>query len=176
MFCIKKQQRLKTIVQAGMIVIATLFMTGCGFTPQYAVTSGHPAVSDVLETVQIATIPDESGVQLKNALMDRFYPNGPAASFRYKLETNGISESRTDLDITIDEEATRRQIRVSTVITLRDLDTHDVILNRRVYALSSYNVLENQFTTRVAEQNARENAIADLARQIEQAVAIRTGR
>ncbi len=176
MFHIIQHQRLKTIVQAGTIIIAVLFMTGCGFTPQYAATSEHVAVSDMLETIDIALIPNESGVQLKNALMDRFYPNGPAPSFRYKLETNGITESRTDLDITIDEEATRRQIRVSTVITLRDLDTHDVILNRRVYALSSYNVLENQFTTRVAEQNARENAIADLARQIEQAVAIRLGR
>ena len=56
---------------------------------------------------------------------------------------------------------------MDTKMTLSDYETREVLLERNIHALSSYNILGSEFATRVSEQNTRENVLNDLARQIE---------
>ena len=84
-----------------------------------------------------------------------------------RIAFNKIEEQKTDLDITIDSEATRKQIKLTTTMFLKDKNTGAVVLTRSLSAITSYNVLDSQFTTRISEQDVREAALADLARQIE---------
>lgn len=156
----------------SLTLLCALALTGCGFRPLYAtpsITDAGTATS--LAAVEISAIPDQSGVTLRNHLLDRLHAHG-ATTPQYQLTVSPVSESREDLDITVDEDATRSQLRQTTSITLTRLNTGEVMLQRSMYAIASYNILESRFATRVAAQNARDNNLDDLARQIEQAVVL----
>lgn len=158
-----------------LIALALLLLPACGFTPLYGAggLTNHSEIPPILNQIQIGSIPDRDGQSLRNALIDQFYGGGTPTNPHYKLTIAPLSQSTSDLDVTIDDEATRRQLRVSTVMTLTRIDDPTTpILTRPLYSLVSYNVLQSQFTTRVTQQNARDNAITDLARQIEQAIVV----
>lgn len=162
---------MKILLSALML----LTLAACGFAPMYG--SGGAGSSGIsttagLDQIDIALIPDQSGVYLRNILIDQFYQNGYPSSPRYRLRVSAIDEKIQDLDITVDSESTRRQIDLSTSLTLTDTQTGETVLSRSVSALTSYNVLGSQFTTRVSEADAREAALEDLARQIEAQVAL----
>ena len=109
---------------------------------------------------------------LRNLLIDRFYTHGYPSNPRYRLQASGIDERRNDLDRTKTADATRRQIRLRVSFDLIDTDTGESIMHRNVTAVSSYNILESQFTTRVSERDAHDNAVQDLAEQIERHLAL----
>lgn len=146
-------------------LLILLFVASCGFSPMYG--SGSSSANGQLEHVDIAIIPNESGVYLRNILIDHFYQNGYPKTPSHILTATPLIENISDLDITIESDATRKQIRLSTIMSLTDIKTGQTVLSRNLSALTSYNVLDSQFTTRVAEQDAREAALVDLARQIE---------
>ena len=129
-------------------------------------------VQDSLASIYIENIPDREGQFLRNNLIDRFYQNGRPADPAYKLYIEKIDEKIDDLDITKSSDATRAQLRLSTKLTLQDTRTSSVILKRDVSAITSYNILQSQFTTRVSENDARENALKELAAQIERQLSL----
>lgn len=148
-----------------------LSLAACGFEPMYASGGAKGAQSDdvqgELAQVEIGNIPDRDGQYLRNALIDRFYQHGRPAQPRYKLNIRSIRETKTDLDITKSSDATRGQLRLTTAMTLVDVSTGEVVLNRALTASGSYNILGSEFANRVTEQNTRDSALNDLARQIE---------
>ncbi len=147
---------------------AVLLLAACGFHPVYGVNK-HTAVGveSKLALVDIASIPDREGQYLRNELIDKFYRTGRPLNAQYTLEVAPIIESLTDLDITKNSDATRGQLRLSTTMLLRDKQTAEILLSRNIYSITSYNVLNSEFSTRVSEDNTRRNALDDLARQIE---------
>ncbi|HEY8190410.1 MAG TPA: LPS assembly lipoprotein LptE [Micavibrio sp.] len=146
-----------------------ILMAGCGFTPLYGSgpASARHEVQDALNSIAIDNIPDRAGQNLRNRLIDRFHTAGTPSSPRYRLTLSPVEENQTDLDITKTADTTRAQLRLSSEATLRDAVTGAVLLTRSLSATTSYNILSSQFTTRVSEDNARLNALDDLARQAE---------
>lgn len=157
-----------------LTAFALLTLAACGFTPMYGSAAGSLGVSatEGLDHVEIAVIPDQSGVFIRNILTDHFYRDGYPSSPTHKLLVEKLDESIYNLDITRDSEATRKQIRITAVMTLQDNTTGAAVLTRSLIATTSYNVLGSQFTTRISESDAREAALADLARQIESQTAL----
>lgn len=151
-----------------------LVLAACGFTPMYGSGAGPSGVSapQGLDKVDIALIPDESGVYLRNLLIDSFYRGGYPGTPTHTLKVENLDEREYSLDITRQSEATRKQIRLTARLTLIDRATGQAVLTRPLTAITSYNVLGSQFTTRVSENDAREAALADLARQVETQVAL----
>lgn len=164
-----QKDMIMSIIKA-VILSVSLVLAACGFTPMYA--SGGKDASAGLSKVEIATIPDAEGVFLRNALIDRFYQDGYPVSPSHRLEISKIAEQERDLDITIESEATRKQVYLTTGLILKDMKTGEAVLSRTLNAITSYNVLGTQFTTRISENDAREAALSDLARQIEMQVAL----
>lgn len=158
----------------ALFTIALLLLAGCGFSPMYGNYAGEKGLTATqgLDSVEIALIPDQSGVYVRNILIDGFYQNGYPASPAYVLEISKITETKLDLDITQDSEATRKQIRLQATAILKDKVTNEVLFTRNISSLTSYNVLGTQFTTRVSESDAREAGLADLARQIQRQTAL----
>lgn len=154
---------------AALLLLCLLVLCGCGFRPLYgsAAQPEERSGSALLSRIEIVAIPERSGQDLRNRLIDRFYPQGGPADPLYRLQISSLSESLRDLDITKSSDATRAQLRLNATMTLRDIRTGDVVLTRSLSATSSYNILKSQFTTRVAEDYARNNALEDLARQVE---------
>jgi len=157
------------------LAFAILLVLGaCGFAPMYGSNAGSKNLlaAGGLDTIDIALIPDESGVYLRNALIDRFYQSGYPSSPRYRLTIGAVQQVRRDLDITLESEATRKQIKLTADLTLTDIKDGRIVLARTLTAITSYNVLGSQFTTRVSEADAKEAALNDLARQIETQIAL----
>ncbi|MCB9988108.1 MAG: hypothetical protein H6868_02100 [Rhodospirillales bacterium] len=155
---------------AGVLFV----LSACGFSPMYGSHSAmeSAAVSGQMDRIYIDNIKDRSGQFLRNALIDRFYKSGRPADPLYTLEIKPVEERITDLDITKTSDATRAQLRLDTEMTLVDKTTGETLLKRELMAMTSFNILEGRFTTRVSERNARENALNDLARQIELQLAL----
>lgn len=155
-----------------LVLSAVLVLTSCGFEPMYGnvrfnePTPQEAAIEAQLENIAIGNIPDREGQILRNALIDRFYRNGRPQNPSYTVEVAKIHETKTDLDITKESDATRAQLRLDATVTLRD-NQGNTVLTRDLTSIGSYNILTSEFATRVSEDNMRENALNDLARQIE---------
>lgn len=147
-----------------------LLLSSCGFSPMYG--SHSPSASTEakasLQQIAIDNIPDRDGQILRNELIDRFnYANGGPSNPRYRLVFRNLASVVHELDITKDSESTRAQMKVLGHFDLIDLSNGQSVLSRDVSSISSYNILASEFATRVTEINARENAIKDVARQVE---------
>ncbi|MCB1532241.1 MAG: hypothetical protein KDJ35_05160 [Alphaproteobacteria bacterium] len=146
-----------------------LFLTACGFQPMYGKNKYTAiGVEEKLALVQIENIPDREGQYLRNELIDRFYRSGRPDNSRFSLQVRPVKENLIELDITTESDSTRGQLKMSSGFMLRDLKTNEVVLTRTIQAITSYNILSSEFSTRVSEDNARLNALQDLSRQIEQ--------
>lgn len=172
-----RQSRILTL--ALTLFTIGLAINGCGFTPVYGTKSGgagQKSVSSALNSVAINPVPDREGQYLRNALIDRFYVSGTPADPAYELNIDPVQERRIELDITETADTTRAQLRLRTQITLTRLEEGErrgrVVLSRDLTAITSYNVLSSQFTTRVSEENARDNGLEELARQIERQLSL----
>lgn len=155
-----------------LCLIFIFALTACGFTPVYKNTGNATDPTSSLNQVEIGIIKDRDGQFLRNALIDRFYRDGYPANPRYKLIVADIKETITDFDITIDSEATRRQLRLRTTFQLFEMGNPTPIMSRSLIATTSNNVLESEFSTLVTEQSARESALNDLARQTQRQLAV----
>jgi len=153
--------------------MTSVTIASCGFHPTYGVNKyTSTGVEEHLASIDIAGIPNREGLYLRNELIDRFYREGRPSGARYTLDIYDLRESKTELDITKDADATRGQLKASAKLKLRDNQNGEVLLERNLASIASYNILTSEFTNRVSEQNARENTLRDLARQAEQQLAL----
>lgn len=151
-------------------VIIVLALSACGFTPLYEDANNAQYSYDSaagFDQIFIENIPNREGQYLRNALIDRFYSAGRPQNPAYNLNTGTLTERHIDLDVTKSSDATRAQMRLETTIVLSNPNTGQELLKRKLTSTTSYNVLQSHFTTKVSEDNARRNALDDLARQIE---------
>ncbi|MCF8496169.1 MAG: hypothetical protein K9G62_05805 [Alphaproteobacteria bacterium] len=150
------------------LALMLLWLSACGFEPVYGVNK-YTAIGaeSRLAQIEIENIPNREGQHVRNALIDRFYRKARPETPLYSLHVAALEEETTELDITKSSDATRAEIRIRTVMTLRSALTNEILLQRDVRAITSYNILDSEFATRVTEENARVNALDDLARQIE---------
>lgn len=155
--------------------LTALTLSACGFQPLYGKNTNAPysasandiGTEDHLSLTAIGNIPDQEGQFLRNRLIDRLHRNGSPINPTYKIAITPITESLTDLDITKTADSTRGQLRLTTEITLTDTRNDNVLFKRSIRAITSYNILSSEFSTRVSESAARKNALTDLATQIE---------
>ena len=156
-----------------LTLTALLFLTACGFHPVYGVNKYTPVGAETkFQQIAIDNIPDREGQYLRNALIDHLYRNGRPASPQYRLTLTPLSETQRDLDITVDSDTTRAQLRIATTMTLIDTETRETLFTRSITSTASYNVLGSEFTNRVSEQSTRENILNDVARQIEMQIGL----
>jgi LPS-assembly lipoprotein len=166
----KKDVRMKKITKSSYLLFlaSSLFLLSCGFEPIYGVNRNvQTGVETQLADVEIGNIPDREGQYLRNALIDRFYRGGRPLNPRYTLEISNLEERLLKLDITKTADATRGQLRMQARLVLRDRPGGKIVLDRNLRTITSYNILASEFATRVTEENARTNALDDLARQAE---------
>lgn len=152
------------------VVLFLLLLSGCGFTPMYGSSSSGHGARSAFGSIAIDNIPDHTGQYLRNRLVDRFQAAGTPSSPRYRLSLSPVQERKTELDITKTADTTRAQLHLSSKAVLRDGASGEILLTRTLSSTTSYNILSSQFTTRVSEDNARRNALDDMARQAEQQV------
>jgi LPS-assembly lipoprotein len=153
----------------SLAIFSLLTLSGCGFEPLYGskpTNSEKEEIIDNMSKISISIIPDRDGQKLRNLLIDRLYQNGYPQSPNFILNVAPIAESMAELDITKSADATRGQLRLQTTMQLSD-GSQKILLTRNIQTIATYNILGSEFATRVSADNARNNGIQDLARQIE---------
>lgn len=154
------------------LLAVCLIIAACGFHPVYGVNKyTSTGVEEFFAQTDIGNIPDREGQYLRNALIDRFYRGGRPTNPKYRISLSPVTESVRDLDVTIDSDATRGQLQLRTQMNLINIETQETLLTRNLRSITSFNIIESEYANRVSEQNTRENALDDLARQVEEQLA-----
>ena len=139
-------------------------LAGCGFQPLYAPKSPEDW-DPALAAISIAPIPDRQGQILELALHQDLNPYGLAVASRWRLNIQ-LSVSRVDFGIQRNATTTSSEITASANYTLIDMGTGKMIYTSASRASGDFNQLVDAYATQVAEGNARERALKELADQI----------
>lgn len=163
----RKLRMLNKYAAAALFVVALApALSGCGFTPLYAVaeTGGKPALANV----HLASI--ETSKEAARVLEDEFRwrTAGEASDARYDLYLN-VTEQAQRLAVQIDDSVTRYNYRLRGGYRLVDR-TNGAQTTGRAEAVVSFNVVSSQYSTLFAEKSAREKAALRLVDQIEREI------
>jgi LPS-assembly lipoprotein len=163
---------------AGIALLSlALSIGGCGFRPLYkplpeTAAPGDRAVADDLASVSISTIPDRSGQQLRNRLQDKLHlPGAGGAPGRYVLHV-ALGEYQQPLAVRQTGLATRANLYVNATYTMVESTTGSAVLNGSSVGIASYDLLDADFATLTAINDARTRVIERLAEDIRNKLAV----
>lgn len=141
-----------------LAALAAAPLAGCGFHPLYG---GHTAgeYDPRLAAIKVAPIPDREGQLLELALREKLNPRGVAPPTRYTLNVT-LDLVRADLGIQRNATSTRSEISATAIYSLKGSGTNITGKSRTV---SAFNLQDDAWAATVAESDARERAIEDLA-------------
>jgi len=152
-----------------MSLSCVFFLTAaCGFRPLYNQSSASNARA--LASVEIFKIENRSGQKLRNYLLERISPNQRAANPNYSLRVS-LSESIGQLNIRKDGSATRAKLTVTAAFTLMH-NKRGLNYQGKVTSTSSYNMLDSDFATLGAENDARNRALRSIAEDLRTRIAV----
>jgi LPS-assembly lipoprotein len=147
------------------VVTMVTVLGGCGFRPLYGESTSNGNVPADFATIAIAPIPNRVGQELRNHLLDLLTPSGRATDPDYTLKV-GIKEKISDLAIDSAGLATRANLRLDATYSLVKDDTGKSMLTGKSLAVSSYNLVSNDFSNLTAQNDARSRAALRIAREI----------
>ncbi len=149
--------------RAPVIVALALTLTSCGFQPLYGRGEGQVA-TETLRQIRINPIADRPGQILRGLLSDRLQPKGLERA-RYSLDVN-LAEGVSEVAVRRDATSNYSRLRLNGGIVLTDLETRQVVLSEPVRSEIGYINQEGGYGTLLAQNEARERAVQDLANTI----------
>ena len=149
----------------GVLGAVGLVVSGCGFQPLYGTPEYGEGASLEMASVRVDPIPDRIGQILRNELTDRLTAGVGPQPTRYRLFVE-IEESTAPLQIQTTDTITRYNFTLSASFQLLDSVTGNVVYNDNARAVGSYDVVESEFATLVAEQETGREAARDLSSSI----------
>lgn len=161
---------------AGLLALALALpaLSACGFRPVYgtggSAVGGKVAAAELAD-VAIEPIPERSGQVLRNLLIDRMYEAGRPGNPAWRLRVS-LTAVEEELGIRKDATATRARLRLIANYELVDSVTSQVVYRSFSRSIVSYNILEAQYGTLVAEQDAYERGLIELADDIRTRLAL----
>lgn len=161
-------------VATVIVAVVFILLSSCGFRPLYGERFGLNAGED-LAAVYIQNVPDREGQQLRNFLLLRMNPKGSPATMRYTLAIQLYSQ-RSDLGLRRDETASRSNLLVRAIYGLTDHQSGRIVFRGEARTTNSFDILDEEFGTVLAEQDARTKALQFLADDITNQVAIYLSR
>ncbi len=146
--------------------VALLSLSACGFHPLYAAPDhGGGNVDAALGQVQIASIPNREGQELRNLLRDKMQHRGRPVEPQYDLAIT-LQESQRDIGIRTDATSARSQLSVTAYYTLTTRATAQQVLNSYAAATVGFNKLDAQYSNLAAQEDARRRALSEVSDQI----------
>jgi LPS-assembly lipoprotein len=139
----------------------TLALAACGFHPLYGRGGASPAI---MASIYVDPIPDRTGYELRNSLMDLF-DSGGGGSKQYRLKVR-LSDQRKGIALQNDATITRYNYLLDADYELFD-STGKVVTSGHQSTLTAYNVVSSPYATLSAQQDAQKRAAQDLAQRIQ---------
>ena len=125
----------------------------------------------MLSTVDISLIPNRTGQMLRNELLQKFQPRGPAKPARFTLLVN-LTESLQNLGIRKDAVATRANLFLNAAFTVTDRKNGRTVYSGEAGSINSYDILTSDFATLSALKDARRRAVRQLAIKIRERISV----
>ncbi|MBI1180400.1 MAG: hypothetical protein GC201_07560 [Alphaproteobacteria bacterium] len=150
-----------------------LALPGCGFQPMYGAdsTGARPAVVQKLASIHIRPIPDRLGQVVRNQLLDAINPTGQPDHPAYELGLL-VGEEREDVGLRENASATRANYRMSAKFELRDANSNDLVYSGTTWAETSFDIVQQDYPTVIAQQDARQRLAVQLADEIRTRLAV----
>ena len=145
-------------------ILAGMLLTGCGFSPVYREDSSN-SVRQYLAQIEVAQIDGYRGLQLRNRLNEKTSPTGVVDVPRFRLSVSLESSTEAVL-ILLDNTVTRQNLRMNASFTLIDLSSGEMVFKGNSVSVGSYNVVNTEFATISAEDNAAERAVREIGEEI----------
>ena len=153
-----------TLAVATVLGIALPVLTGCGWTPLYADPETVPADSELL-AVRVSPIPERIGQRLTMGLRESFNPSGAPVPQRYTLNVTLVAV-RANLGVQTTGLGTRARLDAVAGFRLLDNKSGGVLLQASSHDAESFDILANEYSNVVAEEDARNRAAEELRRDI----------
>jgi LPS-assembly lipoprotein len=141
-----------------------ILLSGCGFKPLYGNHTIGTASSNFLH-IEINSIKDRDGQQLRNELIRRLYGGNQRLAAIYRLKTE-LNESKSSLAVQKSAFATRGNLVKTANFSLIRTDSGASDFNGASRVTVSYNILSSEFASLLSEKNARERAVRELSEDI----------
>lgn len=152
------------------LVLATAG-SGCGFRPMMGEQDSGLAMSERLDQVDIGFVPDRSGQQLRNLLIDRFYRDGRPDSTLYRLEIS-LSTAAAPMGLQKDALASRGQWDITVSYRLLHIASGALMFQASSRAMPGFSFSSGQYATMVSESGALERGLVQVADDIRSRVAM----
>jgi len=149
----------------ALVLFALFGLTACGFQPLYD-ERGNFFIAHQFAKVQVAPIADRTGQNLRNSLITQLYARGRAERPSYRLDTKISETTSTSLAVRKSALSTRANLKMTANYSLTKISNGFELISTSSTVAVSYNILGSQFSTLIAEKNARERATQRLAEDI----------
>jgi len=150
-------------------------LPGCGFEPIHARPHAENAVARNLAAIRVAGIGEgrerRIGQILRNELIDRLTAGVGRQAERYTLAID-IERSTAALQVQTNDTVTRYNLSLRATFVLRDSQTEEVLHDGTAHASGSYDVVESEYATLVAEENTAREVARDLSNTIANLLAL----
>ncbi len=139
-------------------------LVGCGFQPLYGNFDSGSAGAEFLR-VEIDATKDREGQIFRNELLRLFYGSHGPVSFSYRLRTE-LTSNTSSLAVRKSAFATRANLSMSGAYTLYDVRSGKQLHHGTSLVTVSYNILDSELATSLAEKEARDRAVRELSQDI----------
>ncbi|HVC54343.1 MAG TPA: LPS assembly lipoprotein LptE [Stellaceae bacterium] len=148
----------------GALGFGVAVLQGCGWTPLYANSASGPADAE-LRAIRVAPVPERIGETLTMALRQSLNPNSDPTPPRYLLRIT-LHTARSDLGIQTQGLGTRGRFDAYATFVLSDIKSGAQLQSGNSHIADSFDILANEYSNIVAEDDARKRAVEELADDI----------
>ena len=149
----------------SFFILSLCFLAvACGFKPLYGTYTGVD--KETLSRFEVATIPEKNGQRLRNELLDLLNVDESLnPQYRLAVAKPSFAYETIGVDRT-SESATKSQVVVSANYQIINMTTMKPIHKAQARTFVAYNILDSQFETITAREDAEDRAIKQIAREI----------
>lgn len=161
------------------VLVVLLVLAACGFQPLYVQNVGEnkwhydgsfdTSIIEEMSQIKISSIADRFGQLLRNDLLDLLTPRGVPQNAKYRLDVVLISKNVMQQAMRNDVTATNERIEYRVEYKL--FQKTEQLLRGNSIAFVSYDILQNPYSTTMAQKKAE----VDAAKIIANDIALRIG-
>ncbi len=148
----------------GPLGLGLSLLGSCGWAPLYADRETGPADEEV-RAIRVAPISERIGQKLALALRQSLNPTGEPTPQRYLLRTT-LQTQRQDLGVQTQGFGTRGRLDAYANFSLSDSTTGMNLISGTSHVADSFDILANEYSNVVAEDDARTRAVEEMRRDI----------
>ena len=147
-----------------MLGIGLAVLGGCGWAPLYADPETGPA-DEAIRAIRVAPISERIGQKLALALRQSLNPTGESTPQRYLLRVT-LQTQRQDLGIQTQGLGTRGKFDAYANFALSNSTSGVNLFSGTSHVADSFDILANEYSNVVAEDDARTRAVEEMRRDI----------